>query len=87
MWGRCVAEALDLGRRERALEVQVQLHPRELEQVGKEQLRLQSRGLHALFGKEFGAALDSFQDRHSGNLGRRRAKSSSASPYSSRGED
>src|ERR1043166_6106977 len=59
-----VSQGVEFHGREGALEVEIQLHSRQLKQVSQEQFRLQARGIHALFGQELGAALDDFQDGH-----------------------
>ena len=71
-----LAEALDLRRRQRLLEIQVELHPRPLEQMSQQQLRLEPRRVHAFPSQEFGAALDGFQNRHTANLKGTRRRSS-----------
>lgn len=53
---------------ENALEVEVQFHAGELQEMGEEQLGLQARGLDAFFGEEIGAFLDGFEDGHGSRL-------------------
>src|SRR6185437_6540069 len=47
-----------------ALEVQVELHARQLENVREEQFGLQSRGLDIFFCQELGAFLNALKDGH-----------------------
>ena len=61
-----LAEAVNLRRREHALKLQIQPHPRLLEQVRQQQLRLQAGRIHPFLGQELRAALNGFQDRHAG---------------------
>lgn len=54
---------------EDALEVQIKLHARDLEQVGEEKLGVQARGLDAFFGEKIDAALDGLQNGHGNTIG------------------
>ena len=54
-------------RQQCALEVQIQLHARQLEQVGQQQFRLQPGRINPLFGQELRAALNGFKNRHTEN--------------------
>src|SRR5258705_3441133 len=63
-----LAKYVHLGGTKSALEVQIQLHARKLEQVRQKQLGLQPGRVHALFGQKFCAPLNNFQDRHPGTL-------------------
>jgi len=47
-----------------AVEVQIELHPRHLENVRQQQLNLKPRRLHAFSGEEIRAALDHIKNGH-----------------------
>ena len=51
--------------------VQVELEAGQLEEVGEQQLGLQTRRVHAVALQEFGAALDDFANGHAGSVGER----------------
>src|SRR5215470_13338660 len=59
-----LAETLEFRLRKFALEIQIELHARHLEQMRQQQFRLQPRRIHALVLQKFGAALDDFQNGH-----------------------
>ncbi len=63
------AQFIHLRRRQRALEIQIQPHPRQLEDVRQQQLRLQPGRIHTLPGEEFRAALNGFQNGHGISVG------------------
>jgi hypothetical protein len=49
---------------EHAVEIQIQFHARQLEQMREEQFGLQARGLDIFFGEKFRAFLNRFEDGH-----------------------
>ena len=55
-------------RGERTLEIQIQLHARQLEQMREQKLGLQARRLHALSGEKIRAFLNRFKNGHVKNL-------------------
>lgn len=62
------AERVGFSGGQGALEIQVEIHARHLEEVGQEQLGLQARGFDAAFGQKIGALLYRFQDGHGRKL-------------------
>src|SRR5690606_6110328 len=55
-------------RAEHALELEVELEPRQLEKVGKEELHLEAGGGHTAFLEVGGAALDDVEETHGGQV-------------------
>ena len=58
------AQVIDFLRREGALELEVELHARELEHMRQQKLGLEAGGINALFRQKFGAALNGFKNGH-----------------------
>ena len=58
------AQAVNLRRREHALELEIQPHARLLEQMCQQQFRLQPGRIYPLLGQELRAALNGFKNRH-----------------------
>ena len=58
------AKAVHFRRGECALEVQIQFHAWQLEQMCEQEFGLQARRLDAFFGEKFRALLDRFENRH-----------------------
>ena len=58
------AQVIDFFGGEDALELEVELHARELEDVRQQQLGLEAGRVNALFRQEFGAALNGFKNGH-----------------------
>ncbi len=63
-----ITERIRFHRRQYSLKIQIQLHARHLEQMSKQQVGLQARGLDTFFGKKFSAFLNRFEDGHATNL-------------------
>ena len=62
------AKAVHFRRGERALEIQIQLHARQLEQMREQELGLQARRPDAFLREEFRALLDRFENGHARSL-------------------
>jgi hypothetical protein len=58
------AQRVGFRRREHALEIKIQLHARQLEQMREEQFGLQSRRLDVFLAEKFRAFLNRFKDGH-----------------------
>ena len=62
------AQAVHFRRCKHALEVQIQFHARQFEQMREQQFGLQARRLNAFFGEKFRALLNRFKNRHARSL-------------------
>ena len=58
------AQRVRFRRGEHALEIQIQFHARQLEQMREQEFGLQARRLDALLGEKFRALLNGFKNRH-----------------------
>ena len=62
------AQRVRFRRGEHALEIQIQVHAGQLEQMREQEFRLQARRINALFGEKFRALLNRFEDGHAASL-------------------
>ncbi len=62
------AKAFRFRRGEHSLEIQVQVHARQREQMREQEFGLQARRLDALVGEKIRALLNRFENRHARSL-------------------
>ena len=62
------AQRVRFRRGEHALEIQIQLHARQLEQMREQEFGLQARRFNAFFGEKFRALLNRFENGHADSL-------------------
>ena len=62
------AKAVHFRRCKYALEIQIQFHSRQFEQMRQQQLDLQTRRFDAFFDQEIRALLNRFEDGHAASL-------------------
>ncbi len=58
------AQRIRFRRGERALEIQIQFHARQFEQMRQQEFGLQARRINALLGEKFRTFLNGFENRH-----------------------
>ena len=59
-------QGIGFRRGQHAVEIEVQFHARQLEQMRQEQFRVQARRTHLFFAEKFRAFLDGFENGHAG---------------------
>ena len=62
------AQRICLGLIKRLFKIQVELHTRHFQDVRKKELHLKTRRFHPFFLQKLGAALERFQNCHSGSV-------------------